>query len=186
MNEECLLIIDMQKGLDDVSFGKRNNYCLEENVALLLSKFREAKLPVIHVKHTSLEEKSPLRKGLIGNEYKSEAVPLENEMQFEKTVNSAFIGTNLEDYLKEKEIRTLIIVGMTTDHCISTTVRMASNLGFNIKLVSDATATFDRKSYDGVLYEAEEIHKINLLSLNGEFCRIFETKEILKNTKSDK
>jgi nicotinamidase-related amidase len=57
---------------------------------------------------------------------------------------------------------------------------MAANLGFNVTLISDATATFEREGYDGTLYSADDIHKINLVSLNGEFCIVRSTEEVLK------
>jgi len=175
-----LLIIDVQKGFNDPVWGKRNNPAAEANMALLLSEWRKHRLPVIHVKHCSVEPNSPLRPERPGNAFKEEVQPLPGEKQFTKTVNSAFIGTGLDNYLKEQKILSLIVVGLTTDHCVSTSVRMAANLGFDVTLVSDATATFDRLGDDGVHYTAEEIHKINLVSLNGEFCRIQSTAAVLK------
>ena len=127
-----------------------------------------------------LEPNSPLRPELPGNEFKEEAQPLPEEKQFSKSVNSAFIGTELEKYLQEHDISSLVIVGFTTDHCVSTSTRMAANLGFNVTLISDATATFDREGYDGGLHSADDIHKINLVSLNGEFCIVRSTEEVLK------
>ncbi len=177
--KKCLLVIDMQKGLDDSSFGKRNNPSLEQNVELLIAKFRKDKLDIIHIKHCSLEANSPLKEGEEGNQYKKEATPLSEEKQFKKTVNSAFIGTELETYLHKQNIKSLVIVGLTTDHCVSTTTRMAANLGFDVELVSDATATFERKSYDGTFYDAEQMHKINLASLHGEFCNVVKTKSLI-------
>jgi len=180
VGKTALLVIDVQKGLDEPCWGKRNNPQAESNIALLLSQWRKQGLPIIHIRHCSVMPNSPLRPGLPGNAFKEETQPLPGEKQFSKSVNSAFIGTGLEQYLDEQDISSLVIVGLTTDHCVSTSVRMAGNLGFNVTLVSDATATFDRQGYDGVQYSADDIHKISLVSLDGEFCTVRSTEEVLK------
>jgi nicotinamidase-related amidase len=180
MGKPALLVIDVQKGLDDPSWGKRNNPEAESNIASLLSRWRKQKLPIIHIRHCSAMPNSPLRPGLPGNAYKEEAQPLPGEKQFSKSVNSAFIGTGLEQYLHEQDLSSLVIVGLTTDHCVSTSVRMAGNLGFGVTLISDATATFDRQGYDGAWYSADDIHQVNLVSLDGEFCRVRCTEDVLK------
>lgn len=181
MKQTALLVIDVQKGLDDPSWGKRNNPNAESNIALLLAKWRKYELPIVHIRHCSVNPSSPLRPELAGNEFKEEAQPLPEEKQFSKSVNSAFIGTGLEQYLQEHNILSLVIVGLTTDHCVSTSTRMAANLGFDVTLVADATATFDREGYDGTLYSADDIHNINLASLNGEFCVVRSTAEVLED-----
>ena len=178
MANQALLVIDVQKGFDDPFWGNRNNPGAESNISLLISTWRRNNLPVIHIQHCSLDPKSPLRPNQVGNEFKEEALPLGKEKLFKKTVNSAFIGTNLKKYLEDERITDLVIVGLTTDHCVSTTTRMAGNYGFNVTLISDATATFDRKGHDGRNYSANEIHEIHLTSLNNEFCEI-RTTEIL-------
>lgn len=76
MRKTALLVIDVQKGLDDPSLGKRNNSDAEANIALLLSEWRKHELPVIHIRHCSVEPNSPLRPELPGNEFKEEAQPL--------------------------------------------------------------------------------------------------------------
>ena len=179
MGKVAILCIDFQKGFDDPVWGIRNNPDAETKIALLLSVWRKKGLPVIHIHHCSVEPDSPLRPGSPGNEFKDEAKPLPGEKIFAKTVNSAFIGTELEKYLRENNIESLVVVGLTTDHCVSTSTRMAGNLGFNVTLISDATATFDRIGEDGTHYSADQIHKIHLASLNGEFCSVLTTNEVL-------
>ena len=97
-----------------------------------------------------------------------------------KNVNSGFIGTDLESQLRRKGIETLVIVGITTDHCVSTTARMAGNMGFDVYVVSDATATFNRTGPDGKPYTAEVIHEVNLASLHNEFATVVNTENILQ------
>lgn len=179
MDNVALLSIDFQKGFDDPVWGTRNNPDAEAKMVLLLSAWRDKGFPVIHIQHCSVEENSPLRPDCSGNEFKDEAKPLPGEKVFTKTVNSAFIGTELEKYLRENGIESVVIAGLTTDHCVSTSTRMAGNLGFDVTLVSDATATFDRKGEDGTHYSADQIHKIHLASLNGEFCTVLTSKEVL-------
>jgi nicotinamidase-related amidase len=179
IENSALIVIDVQKGLAEPSLGKRNNPGAEANMARLLAAWRQRHWPVIHVRHCSLEADSPLRPELPGNAYKDEVAPLAGEKEFTKTVNSAFIGTGLEQYLRDNGILKLVIVGLTTDHCISASTRMASDLGFDVILVTDATAAFERRGYDGVHYSAEQVHRVNLVSLDGEFCSLRSSAQLL-------
>ncbi|MEO0330692.1 MAG: cysteine hydrolase family protein [Bacteroidota bacterium] len=179
MNSSVLLLIDVQQGLDDPSWGKRNNPQAEQQMAHLLGEWRKRQWPIVHVKHHSTNPNSPLRPELPGCHIKPEVQPLPNEPLFTKTVNSAFIGTDLEKYLRKNHFNQLVVVGLTTDHCVSTSVRMAGNLGFNIQLVADATATFERTGINGQLITAEEMHQTHLASLHQEFCKVVTTEELL-------
>jgi len=85
----------------------------------------------------------------------------------------------LEERLHQKNIKTLVITGLTTNHCVSTTARMAGNLGFETYVISDATATFDRVGHDGKSYTAEEVHSISLANLHQEFAVIIDTENLL-------
>jgi nicotinamidase-related amidase len=178
-NAGCLLIIDVQQGLAEPSLGERNNPQAETNMAALLNAWRERQWPIIHVQHCSTEVDSYLRPELPGNAFKEEVKPLPGETVLSKSTNSAFVGTGLEQYLRKADISQLVIVGLTTDHCVSASTRTASDLGFEVTLVSDATATFERSGFDGQHYSADEIHRVNLVSLDGEFCRVRSTEAIV-------
>lgn len=179
LSSAALLLIDVQQGFSEPTWGARNNPGAETQISTLLAAWRQAQWPVIHVQHMSQEPDSPLRAGLPGNAFQPAVSPLEGEPVFQKTVNSAFIGTLLEAYLRREGIRRLVIVGLTTDHCVSTTTRMAGNLGFEVLMVEDATATFERTGPDGVHYTAEQMHRTALASLHGEFAHVTSVREVL-------
>jgi nicotinamidase-related amidase len=177
----ALLVVDVQQGFDDPFWGRRNNPDAETQIAVLLAAWRRTQRPVIHVQHMSTSLTSPLRPGQPGNAIKPTACPLPDEPVITKQVNSAFIGTDLEDRLGRLGVETLVIVGLTTNHCISTTARMAGNFGFTTYVLSDATATFDRVGPDGMLYRAEDIHAISLASLHDEFATVISTATLLEH-----
>jgi nicotinamidase-related amidase len=174
-----LLVIDVQQGFDAPSWGRRNNPQLEQRVADLLRVWRGTRRPVVHVRHMSTDPSSPLRPGQPGTTFKPETAPVAGEAVIEKSVNSAFIGTSLEIDLRRAGCRGLIIVGLTTNHCVSTTARTAGNLGFVTSVVSDATATFDRVGPDGIEYRAELIHAMALSDLHGEFATVVDTAAVV-------
>jgi nicotinamidase-related amidase len=174
-----LLVVDLQQGFDEPRWGRRNNPHLEQRASELLREWRTTGRPVVHVRHMSTDPCSPLRPGQPGNAFKPETAPLAGEAVIEKCVNSAFIGTSLETDLRRAGCRGLVIVGLTTNHCVSTTARMAGNLGFVTWVVSDATATFDRVGPDGLEHRAEQIHAIALSDLHGEFATVVDTAAVV-------
>ena len=176
---EVLLVLDVQQGFDAPTWGRRNNPEMEERVSELLEAWRSTRRPVIHVKHMSTEADSPLRPELPGNAFKPETAPGPGERVIEKRVHSSFIGTTLETELRAAGHETLVIVGLTTNHCVSTTARMAANLGFRTWVISDATATFDRLGSDGIRYPAELVHAMALSDLHREFATIVDTESVL-------
>ncbi|GAC1394871.1 MAG: cysteine hydrolase family protein [Thermoanaerobaculia bacterium] len=179
MPDTALLIIDVQQGLDDPRWGARNNPGAEQRIAELLAAWRASRRPVIHVQHLSLEPHSPLRQDAPGHAFKLEALPIAGEPVFRKHVNSAFIGTDLEAHLRAQAIESLVIAGITTDHCVSSTTRMAGNLGFTVTVVEDATATFERIGPDGIHYSADVMHRVALASLHGEFATVRSAQDVL-------
>jgi nicotinamidase-related amidase len=175
----ALIVVDAQIGFDDPTWGTRNNEDAEACIALLLDTWRRAGAPIVHVHHRSSGSSGSFRPGTRGSLPKPQAVPRDGEPVYYKDVNSAFIGTSLEAGLRKLGIHTLVIVGFTTNHCVSTTVRMAGNLGFNTFVVADATATFDRVGADGRLRPAAEVHNAALGDLQGEFAAVVDTRSVI-------
>ncbi|WP_282630273.1 cysteine hydrolase family protein [Empedobacter sedimenti] len=177
----ALVLIDVQKGFLDEDYwgGNRNNKNAEEICGKILNKWREINLPIYHIRHSSDNPNSKLHQSNIGYEFNDYVIPLDDEIIFTKNVNSAFIGTDLKKVLDENKIETLVIVGITTNHCVSTTTRMAGNFGYETYLVSDATATFDRIGINGEKYDSELIHLTALANLNNEFATVCTSSKLL-------
>jgi len=178
----ALLLVDIQKGFENEEYwgGNRNNKDAEQKCALILEQWRTLNLPVFHIQHSSQNPNSLLHKSHPGFELKDEVKPLANEPLIIKDVNSAFIGTDLKEQLDQKGIKNVVIVGLTTNHCISTTTRMSGNLGFNTFLISDATATFDRKGINGETFSAEMIHQTTLANLHEEFAQVMTMEKLFE------
>lgn len=177
----ALLLVDIQEGFRSPVWGQRNNPQAEAQAARLLARWRERGWPVVHIQHLSGEPDSPLKKGSAGTAFQAAVQPLPGEPVMTKSVNSAFIGTGLEEYLRSQAITGLVIAGLTTDHCVSTTTRMAGNLGFQTWLVGDAAATFGKEDAQGRFFDAETLHQAHLASLHGEFAQVVETDELLQD-----
>ncbi|KAI1206042.1 Isochorismatase hydrolase [Annulohypoxylon truncatum] len=208
----ALIIIDVQDGFfHPTHWGpSRSTPDFEKNVTLLLKAAREHNekqgegteeasntVAICHVHHHSTEQNSPLRPGakveingklIEGSQPQSFAQPQQGEPLFIKHVHSSFVGTGLETYLKDRGVRQLVLIGLTTDHCVNTTTRFANNLGVvsatslngeldegDIVVASDACAAWSKGGFD-----AETVHKVHLASLKGEFAQVEKTQDILR------
>jgi nicotinamidase-related amidase len=177
----ALIIIDVQKAFYDSSWGRRNNPDAEKNIVKIMDYWRSTSRPLFHIQHVSrTNENSLFHISKATHEFKEMIQIHDGEPIIQKTVNSSFIGTDLENRLRSNGIDSVVIVGLTTNHCVETTTRMAGNLGFNTFLVSDATATFDRIGPNGKTYLAEDIHQMTLVNLNEEFATIIDTNSLLE------
>lgn len=181
MSGSALILVDWQRGFDDHAYwgGNRNNPGAEEHALSLLAHWRDKSLPIFNCVHDSQDSDSLLRLEKDSGRFMKGFEPRTGEPLIVKNVNSCFIGTDLEAQLRRQNIQKLVICGLTTNHCVSTTTRMAGNLGFDVTLVCDACATFDRFGEDGRLYPAELIHEISLANIHHEFCTVKNTKNLL-------
>lgn len=173
-----LLPIDMQRAFDEPSWPRRWNERVDANGQALLGAWRASGRPIIHVRHDSVSPGSSLAPGAPGNAFRPGFEPLPGEALVTKGVNSAFIGTDLDLRLKRLGARHVVTFGISTDMCVSTTVRTGANLGWDMILVPDASDCFELPDGNGGTIAAEEIHRAHVATLAFEFCRIFSTTEL--------
>jgi nicotinamidase-related amidase len=178
-NQPALILIDVQTAFNDVAYwgGSRNNPEAEQNIAGLLKHWREKGLPLFHVKHNSTQPGSLLALTNPGNAFMDVAMPLDGEFIISKNVNSAFIGTDLKQLLDEQGVKTVVIAGFITEHCVSTTTRMAANFGYNTYVIADATVSFNKVGVNGESFSAKMVHDVSLATLKDEFATIITTEE---------
>ncbi|HFU4203300.1 TPA: cysteine hydrolase family protein [Streptococcus suis] len=165
----ALLVIDVQ----NMPVAEQP-FAIEERLILWkdsLTLARQAGIDIIHIRHHDqyMEEGTP------DWEIHSVVTPIENEKIFDKTFNSAFKETGLHAYLQEKEIEQLIIMGMATNFCIDTTIKVAFELGYKVAVIKDGTTT----GYSGQLDTKDLIdHYQNIWSWN--FAQVDTLENILR------
>lgn len=181
----ALILIDIETAFDDLDYwGARNNPDAEDQAGQLLAHWRRIGAPIVHVRHVSVNPDSPLAAGKQGTAFMPQVLPLEGETVFEKSANSAFIGTPLEQHLRDLGVTEVVTCGLTTPHCVSTTSRMAANLGFATTLAHDACAAFTQCAQTGwnpdlPAMSAEEIHNAAIAHIHGEFVTARRTADII-------
>jgi len=179
VSEKSILIpIDLQMGFDDPVQPPRWNKDFDANCKALLDAWRRTELTIVHVKHDSVEPNSPLRPNRPGNAFRPGLGPTSQERVIGKDTNSAFIRTDLQETLLDLRPDTLVIFGLTSDMCVSTSARMASNLGWKVVVVQDACDCFQLSGPHGVI-AAELSHQIHMATLAYEFCEVADTDSLL-------
>jgi len=180
LQRHALVVVDVQKGFDDPSWGRRNNPACESNVARLIEEWRRKDRPVVFVRHDSLIPNGRMKAGTPGNEFK-DVLQGSPDLLVVKNVNSAFYGTpDLHAWLRDRRLGGIVICGITTNHCCETTARMGGNLGYDVQFVLDATHTFDRPALDGTLVTADELARVTAANLHEEFATVTSTAAILE------
>ena len=176
----ALIVVDMQKGFDDESFyGARNNPECEANVAKLLEAWRSHGWPIVYVRHDSQNELSPIAPNRDGNGLKDE-ITGKPDLFVVKSTHSAFLGKpDLHGWLQENGIGGVAICGIQTNVCCETTARMASDLGYEVLFVSDATFTFDIVAPNHQVFRARELARYTQVNLQDDFAKVVFTAELL-------
>lgn len=178
MSGVALLSIDMQRAFGAGGWPPGWNSNLDKNGLTLLDSWRERGWPIFHVRHDSIEPDSTLSPNMPGNAFRDGFGPRGSETLIRKSVNAAFIGTDLDLRLRRLGIRTLVAFGISTDMCVSTTVRVGANLGYSMILVEDACDSFDLPTKNGGSIPAKAIHDAHVATLGYEFARVMTTEEV--------
>lgn len=217
----ALVLIDNQVAFKHPTHWgpSRSNPSFEQNLFALIEAFRAARqrissptapIYVIHIFHASVSPDSKLHpSNTDGVKPLDFAVPAADgsEPIFWKSVNSSFIGTGLESFLREHGVRQVFFAGLTTDHCVSTTTRMAANLHVvdRISYQGNQTDKALTVNPDGSLpegvsvdhgrvvlvadatatfakggFDAETIHAVSVASLSEEFADVFSTRDVVE------
>lgn len=169
----ALIVVDLQRGFADPSFGPRDNPGAEANVARLLEAWRARGEPVVIVQHDW--QGGPLERGTPGFELRDEAAG-PADLRIVKTVHSAFHGdTDLDAWLRGRGIAAIAVCGVQTNVCCETTARIGSDLGHDVWFVLDATHTFDLAGPDGETVPAATVARMTALNLQDEFAQVVTT-----------
>jgi nicotinamidase-related amidase len=175
----ALVVVDVQKGFDDPSWGPRNNPDCEMNVGRLISAWRDQEWPIVFVRHDSNTPSSPLAAGGRGNDFK-DIVSGKPDLLVTKNVHSAFYGKpDLDAWLREHGITGVAVCGIQTNMCCETTARMASDLGYDMLFVEDAMHTFDIVTPTKKVYRAREVARYSALTMDGEFGKVVRTADLV-------
>ncbi|MFC5583923.1 cysteine hydrolase family protein [Nitratireductor kimnyeongensis] len=180
MDDAVLLLIDFQQAFDGPPWPQRWNGDVDQNALAVLEAWRKADRPIIHVRHDSVETGSTLRAGEPGHAMRPGFTPLPGEQLVTKSVNSAFIGTDLDLRLRRLGAKTVITCGISTDMCVSTTIRTGANMGWSMVLVEDACDCFDLPDGQGGTIPARDLHRAHVTTLGFEFCGVTTTKALLQ------
>ena len=176
----ALIVVDAQQGFDQVEWwGPRNNADCDQNIAALVNEWHRLSRPVVFVQHNSSNPLSPLHPSNPGHALKSymSGTP---DLLVQKTVNSSFHGTpDLDSWLRENAISTIVICGITTNHCCETTARIGGNLGYTVYFAVAATHTFDRTDLEGGMISAAELSRVTAINLHDEFATVVLSQELL-------
>jgi nicotinamidase-related amidase len=180
--KEALIIIDVQN--DYFQGGKielENPLDALKNIEKLLSKFRAEKKEVIFIQHISVREDAGFfLEKTEGAEIHKKILPLQSEKVIIKNYPNSFFYTELDKFLKEKAVESLVITGMMTHMCVDSTTRAAKDLGYKCTVIKDCCATRDFIFEENIV-TAREIQNSFMTALGYYYADILSTKEYLEN-----
>lgn len=177
--DTALIVLDVQKAIDNPRWNSKNNPGYIDAIAKLLTAFRAANLPIIHIRHEEANPASSFYVNGPGQPFKDEALPVDGETVITKTVNCAFIGTDLEQHLRDRGIKRLIFTGVVIHNSIDVSIRAAHCLGFDCHLPLDATTAIDVTDTNGKTFAAQDVFDLYAAVLSSEYCTLTQSKNVI-------
>jgi nicotinamidase-related amidase len=183
--KRVLLVIDIQyeyfTGKLPVTYPE-NSF---ENIIKVIDFANENNIPLALIQHTNPGEDSPtFKKGTEEHKIHEEVLKRKYNKIIEKNLPGSFTGTELESWLKENNVNTVVICGYMTQMCCDTTARQAMHLGLNVEFLSDATGTLDISNYAGEI-SAEELHRAILVTQAMRFSKVMSTNGWIKSIRKE-
>lgn len=170
--KRALLVIDVQNEYITGKLKITHPPQSLENILALMDCSRARGIPVVVVQHTSPQDDAPFfRKGTDAWELHREVAKRNYDHLIEKNLPGSFTGTDLESWLRERKIDTVVICGYMTQMCCDTTSRQAHHLGFSVEFISDATGTLSLANDAGSV-TAEELHRAIMVTQATRFARV--------------
>jgi len=180
--KSVLLVIDVQDSFkgDAATWATRNNPSFESNVVKLIGAYRNADLPIVFVLHQNLRADSHFNARSSFYRFMDFVAPRPDEVVLQKTTISAFASTDLARRLTQWQINRLTVTGIQTEQCCETTTRDASDRGYQVDFVTDATLTFAIPHWaGGPELSTDEVVRRTEYALAGRFANIVSTQEVL-------
>jgi nicotinamidase-related amidase len=169
LRDACLVLIDLQNEYLAGPLALHQADRAVVNAAKLLQLARKNGAPVIHVAHKGRQggmfDRSAERGAIV-----APLTPLPTESVVEKEMPNAFAGTDLQARLAATGRKTIVIGGMMTHMCVSSTARAALDLGFKIAIDADSCATRDLPDGKGGTIAAATVHDVALAELSDRFA----------------
>lgn len=138
------------------------------------------RVPTVVIQHHFPDASKPFfQKGTPGWELHPEVAQRPHDVRVEKTLPGSFTGTNLEEWLREREIDTVTIAGYMTHMCCDTTAREAVHRGFQVEFLSDATGTLPVSNSAGEV-TAEELHRSILCAQQMMLSEVLDVESWVK------
>lgn len=174
LSEAALVMVDCQNTYRE---GVMKLAGVEEALAearRLLDRARAAGIPVFHIRHDA-GAGSPYDLTAPIGQISDEVAPRDGEPVVTKNYPNAFVHTDLEEQLRAKGVKNVILAGFMTHMCINSTARGAFNLGFSPTIVAAATATRDLPDADGGVLPAAALQAASLAGVRDLFAVVVKT-----------